>query len=30
MDIRLIPKSEEWFDFYRGLGAELMNALDLN
>jgi hypothetical protein len=30
MDIRLIPKSAEWFDFYRGLGAELMNALDLN
>ena len=29
MDIRLIPKSDEWYEFYHALGEELMNQLGL-
>lgn len=29
MDIRLIPKTAEWYEFYHALGEELMNQLGL-
>ena len=29
MDIRLIPKTDEWYEFYHALGEELMNGLGL-
>lgn len=29
MDIRLIPKTDEWYEFYHALGEELMDGLGL-
>lgn len=28
-EIRLIPKTQEWYEFYHSLGVELMNELNL-